>query len=144
MSWFQQSRSRLTREVAHVAIALGLFALVVVAPGGVAAATPRAGVSSACSGSVTVRIAGKRQRASKIKTVKVSCEAGTRVLRGFLQRASRQSRCRRAARQSAPTPGCLVSGYHCFLNRVPDYCATTSGRVVQWTLRPVSTAATKG
>jgi hypothetical protein len=28
--------------------------------------------------------------------------------------------------------GCVVSGYHCFRRRSPDYCATTSGKVVQW------------
>lgn len=138
-----QPRGRLTRQAARVALVLGLLSLVAVAPGKVAAATLRAHASGACSGSITVRIAGKRQTASQIKTLKVSCEAGTRVLRTFLQRAARQPSCRRAARRPAPTPGCMVSGYHCFLGRVPDYCATTSGRDVEWRLRPASTAATK-
>ena len=123
------------REIARVALVLGLLTLVAVASARVAAATPRARASSVCAGSITVRIAGKRQTASQIKTDKVSCAAGTRVLRGFLQRAAKQPGCRKAARRPAPTPGCVVSGYHCFLNRVPDYCATTSGREVEWRLR---------
>ncbi|HET6871024.1 MAG TPA: hypothetical protein VFH80_34250 [Solirubrobacteraceae bacterium] len=143
MLGLQQPRGRLMRQAARVAFVLGLLSLVALAPARVAAKTPRAHASSACSGSITVRIAGKRQTASQIKTLKVSCEAGTRVLRSFLQRAARQLACRKAARRPAPTPGCVVSGYHCFLGRVPDYCATTSGRDVEWRLRPASTAATE-
>jgi hypothetical protein len=137
----QQPRGAVTRQAARAALVLGLLSLVALAPARVAAATPRAHVSSACAGSITVRIAGKRQTASHIKTLKVSCEVGTRVLRSFLQRAATQSGCRKAARRPAPTPGCVVSGYHCFLGRVPDYCATTSGRDVEWRLRPASTRA---
>lgn len=79
------------------------------------------------------------------------------MLRSFLQRAARQPGCREAAGQPAPTRGCVISGpaltapfswavrsgagYHCFLKRVPDYCATVSGRDVEWRLRPAATAA---
>jgi hypothetical protein len=139
----QQPRSGLTCKAARVALVLGLLSMVAVAPVRVAAATPRAQASGVCSGSITVRIAGKRQTASQIKTLKVSCDAGTRLLRRFLQRAARQPGCRKAARRPPPTPGCLVSGYHCFLARAPDYCATTSGQDVEWRLRPASTAASK-
>jgi len=129
------------RDFARVALVLGVLSLVAVASARVAVATPRAHASSVCPGSITVRAAGKRQTASQIKTLKVSCAVGTRVLRRFLQRAARQPGCRRAARRPAPTPGCVVSGYHCFLNRVPDYCATTTGRDVEWRLRSAATAA---
>jgi hypothetical protein len=35
-------------------------------------------------------------------------------------------------RSAAADTGRVVSGYHCFRRRSPDYCATTSGKVVQW------------
>ena len=31
-------------------------------------------------------------------------------------------------RSAAPTPGCVVSGAHCFRERSPDYCATRAAR----------------
>lgn len=137
----QHPGNRLARQLACVTLALVLLSLAAVASARVASATPRAHASSVCPGSITVRIAGKRQTASQIKTDKVSCAAGTRVLRSFLLRAAGRPGCRKAARKPAPTPGCVVSGYHCFLARVPDYCATVTGRVVEWRLRPASTAA---
>jgi hypothetical protein len=141
MSCIRQPRLGLTRNVACAALLLGLLSLIAVVPARVAAAAPRAHASSVCSQSITVRIGGKRQTASRIKTLKVSCQVGTGVARSFLQRAARQPSCRKAAGQPAPTPGCVVSGYHCFLKRSPDYCATVSGREVEWTLRPASAAA---
>jgi hypothetical protein len=121
------------------ALALALLCLVAVVPATLALAAPRAHASGSCSGSITVRLAGKKQTARQIKTMKVSCAAGKRVLHSFLQRAASHSGCRKAAGKPPPTTGCVVSGYHCFLNRTPDYCATVSGREVEWRLRPSST-----
>jgi hypothetical protein len=143
MSCLRQPRGGLTRNVARAVLVLGLVSLVAVVSARAALATPRAQASSVCHRSITVRIAGRRQTASQIKTLKVSCGVGTRVVRRFLQRAAKQPGCRKAARRPAPTPGCVVSGYHCFLDRTPDYCATTSGREVEWRLRAASRAANK-
>jgi hypothetical protein len=70
--------------------------------------------------------------ASSIRTTKVSCTGGKAVIRSLLSRVGSSASCRRAADRPPPTTGCVVSGYHCFRRRSPDYCATTSGKVVQW------------
>jgi hypothetical protein len=88
--------------------------------------------STKCSGSITRSLAGKLVRASSIRVTKVSCTAGKDVLRAFMKRASSSASCRGAANKPAPATGCVVSGYHCFRKRDPDYCTTLSGKLVQW------------
>jgi hypothetical protein len=95
------------------------------APASMAAGVP---VSTRCTGSVKVHSILARS----IRTTKVSCTAGKAVIRSLLSRVGSSPTCRRAADRPAPTSGCIVSGYHCFRQRSPDYCATTSGKVVQW------------
>ena len=95
------------------------------APASMAAGVP---VSKRCTGSVKVHSV----LAGSIRVTKVSCTAGKAVIRNLLTRVGSSAACRRAADRPAPTTGCVVSGYHCFRKRSPDYCATTSGKVVQW------------
>ncbi len=99
-----------------------------------AAAHRDAGVptSTKCSGSITSSLAGKLVRAGSIRVTKVSCTAGKDVLRAFMKRAASSASCRGAANKPAPATGCIVSGYHCFRKRDPDYCTTLSGKLVQW------------
>jgi hypothetical protein len=104
------------------------------------AAEPEAAAAARCSGSVSQQIGGSTIRATSIKTRNVSCSTGKRVLRRFLRRAASSNSCRRAANQPPPTRGCVVSGYHCFRKRRPSYCATVSGRIVQWLERRVTRA----
>ena len=137
-------RRGLSRKAARNVVALVLLSLIGVVPATLVAAAPgaradahaHAHASGSCSGTITVPIAGKKQTASHIKTMNVSCETGKSVLHSFLRKAAAHSGCRIAAGRPAPTRGCLVSGYHCFLKRTPDYCATVSGREVEWRLRP--------
>ena len=89
-------------------------------------------VATRCSGSVTVKVAGTTVRASSIRTTKTSCTAGKTLVRSLLTKASSSPACRHAADRPPPTTGCVVSGYHCFRKRSPDYCATTTGKLVQW------------
>ena len=98
---------------------------------------PVATAAATCSGSVTQKIAGTTIRATSISTTKVSCRAGKAVLRRFLSRVGASPKCRTAASAPAPTAGCVVSRYHCVRNRTPDYCATVSGRTVEWRERHV-------
>jgi hypothetical protein len=95
------------------------------APASMAAGVP---VSKRCTGSVKVHSV----LAGSIRVTKVSCTGGKAVIRNLLTRVGSSAACRRAADRPAPTTGCVVSGYHCFRKRSPDYCATTSGKVVQW------------
>jgi hypothetical protein len=85
-------------------------------------------VANRCSGSVKVHSV----LASSIRTTKVSCTAGRALVHSLLSRVATSPSCRRAADRPPPTRGCVVSGYHCFRKRSPDYCATTSGKLVQW------------
>jgi hypothetical protein len=100
-------------------------AVALCAPSSMAAGVP---VAKRCDGSVKVgaTVAGS------IRTTKVSCTKGKSVIRGLLTKAAASSSCRRAADRPPPSTGCLVAGYHCFRKRTPDYCATTSGKLVQW------------
>jgi hypothetical protein len=140
----EYTRRGLSRKAARNVVALVLLSLTVVVPATLVAAAPgaradaHAHASGSCSGTITVQIAGKEQTASHIKTMNVSCETGKSVLHSFLRKAAAHSGCRIAAGRPAPTRGCLVSGYHCFLKRTPDYCATVSGREVEWRLRPAT------
>jgi hypothetical protein len=109
-------------------LALGC-AVALCAPSSMAAGLP---VATRCAGSVLVKVGATSVRASSIRTTKVSCTAGKSVVRGLLTKAGRSPACRRAADRPPPTTGCVVSGYHCFRKRSPDYCATTSGKLVQW------------
>ena len=95
------------------------------APAALAEGVP---ASKRCSGSLKVHSV----LAGSIRTTKVSCTAGKTVIRRLLTRAASNSSCRRAADRPPPSTGCVVSGYHCFRKRSPDYCATTSGKLVQW------------
>jgi hypothetical protein len=95
------------------------------APSSMAAGVP---VATRCSGSVKVGSV----LAGSIRTTKVSCTKGKAVIRSLLGKAASSSSCRRAANRPPPSTGCVVSGYHCFRKRTPDYCATTSGKLVQW------------
>jgi hypothetical protein len=88
--------------------------------------------STKCTGSITRSLAGRLVRASSIRVTKVSCTAGKDLLRAFYKRASSSASCRGAANKPAPATGCVVSGYHCFRKRDPDYCTTLSGKLVQW------------
>jgi hypothetical protein len=85
-------------------------------------------VAKRCTGSVKVH----STLATSIRTTKVSCTAGKTVIRSLLSRTASSAACRRAADRPPPSTGCVVSGYHCFRKRSPDYCATTSGKLVQW------------
>jgi hypothetical protein len=86
-----------------------------------------------CAGTVTVTVAGKRVRASSIRTTKVSCTVGRGLIGSFLTKARSSPSCRRAAGRAPPTKGCVVVGYHCFRNKPSaSYCATVSGKLVQW------------
>ena len=89
-------------------------------------------VATRCAGSVIVKVAGTSVRASSIRTTKVSCTAGRAVIRRLLRRVAASPACRRAAEKPPPATGCVVVGYHCFRKRSPDYCATVSGKLVQW------------
>ena len=95
------------------------------APASMAEGVP---VSRHCTGTVKVHSI----LASSIRTTNVSCTDGKAVIRGLLSQVGSSASCRRAADRPPPTTGCVVSGYHCFRKRSPDYCATTSGKVVQW------------
>ena len=95
------------------------------APASMAEGVP---VAKRCMGSVKVHSV----LAGSIRATKVSCTAGRAVIRSLLTRVASSPACRRAANRSPPSTGCVVSGYHCFRKRSPDYCATTSGKVVQW------------
>jgi hypothetical protein len=95
------------------------------APSSTAAGVP---VATRCSGTVKVGSV----MAGSIRTTKVSCTRGKTVIRTLLAKAASSAACRRAADRPAPSTGCVVSGYHCFRKRTPDYCATTSGKLVQW------------
>jgi hypothetical protein len=85
-------------------------------------------VAKRCSGSVKVHSVLARS----IRTTRVSCTAGKALVHRLLSRVEASPSCRRAAERPPPTTGCVVSGYHCFRKRSPDYCATTSGKLVQW------------
>ena len=89
-------------------------------------------IATPCSGSVIVKVAGTRIRASSIRTTKVSCTRGRAVIDRLLTKASSTPSCRHAADRPPPTTGCVVVGYHCFRKRSPDYCATVTGKLVQW------------
>jgi hypothetical protein len=95
------------------------------APASMAQGVP---VAKRCSGSVKVHSVLARS----IRTTKVSCAAGKSVIHSLLARVETSPSCRRAADRPPPTTGCVVSGYHCFRKRSPDYCATTGGKLVQW------------
>ena len=95
------------------------------APASMAQGVP---VANRCAGSVKVHSVLARS----IRTTKVSCTAGKAVIRSLLTKVASSRSCRRAADRPPPSPGCVVSGYHCFRKRSPDYCATTSGKLVQW------------
>jgi len=95
------------------------------APASMAEGVP---VAKRCTGSIKLNAV----LASSIRTTKVSCTAGKAVIHSLLSRVGSSASCRRAADRPPPTTGCVVSGYHCFRKRRPDYCATTSGKVVQW------------
>lgn len=113
---------------------VGLISLAALTPVALAtAAAPHAHASAACSGTITFQLAGVRQTASRIEVRNVSCAAGKGVLRSFVQSASSRPACRNAALFTPPpSPGCLVSGYHCFLRKTVNYCITTSLREVSW------------
>jgi hypothetical protein len=86
-----------------------------------------------CAGTVTVTVVGKRVRASSIKTTKVSCTVGRALIGSFLTKVDSSRACRRAAGKAPPTKGCMVVSYHCFRNKPSaSYCATVSGKLVQW------------
>jgi hypothetical protein len=86
-----------------------------------------------CAGTVTATVAGKRVRASSIKTTRVSCIVGRALIASFLTKAASSRSCRRAADRPPPTKGCVVVGYHCFRNKPSaSYCTTVSGKLVQW------------
>jgi hypothetical protein len=86
-----------------------------------------------CAGTVTVTVVGKRVRASSIKTTKVSCTVGRALIASFLTKVDSSRACRRAAGKAPPTKGCMVVSYHCFRNKPSaSYCATVSGKLVQW------------
>jgi hypothetical protein len=95
------------------------------APAAMAQGVP---VAKRCSGSVKVHSV----LASSIRTTKVSCTAGKALVHSLLSRVGTSPACRRAADRPPPTSGCVVSGFHCFRKRSPDYCATTGGKLVQW------------
>jgi hypothetical protein len=95
------------------------------APASMAEGVP---VAKRCMGSVKVHSVVARS----IRTTKVSCTAGKALIHSLLSRVGSSASCRRAADRPPPATGCVVSGYHCFRRRSPDYCATTSGKVVQW------------
>jgi hypothetical protein len=95
------------------------------APAALAQGVP---VAKRCSGSVKVHSVLARS----IRTTRVSCTAGKALIHRLLSRVEASPWCRRAADRPPPTTGCVVSGYHCFRKRSPDYCATTSGKLVQW------------
>jgi hypothetical protein len=95
------------------------------APAAMAQGVP---VAKRCSGSVKV----DSVLASSIRTTKVSCTAGKALVHSLLSRVGTSPACRRAADRPPPTSGCVVSGFHCFRKRSPDYCATTGGKLVQW------------
>jgi hypothetical protein len=95
------------------------------APAAMAQGVP---VAKRCSGSVKVHSV----LASSIRTTKVSCTAGKVLVHSLLSRVGTSPACRRAADRPPPTSGCVVSGFHCFRKRSPDYCATTGGKLVQW------------
>jgi hypothetical protein len=111
-----------------------IYAAALWAPASMAAGVP---ASKRCTGSVKV----DSVLAGSIRVTKVSCTAGKAVIRSLLTRVGASAACRRAADRPAPTTGCVVSGYHCFRKRSPDYCATTSGKVVQWRERHVLTGS---
>ena len=95
------------------------------APASMAAGVP---VSKRCTGSVKV----DSVLAGSIRVTKVSCTAGKALVHSLLSRVGTSPACRRAADRPPPTSGCVVSGFHCFRKRSPDYCATTGGKLVQW------------
>ena len=95
------------------------------APASMAESVP---VAKRCAGSVKVHSV----LAGSIRTTKVSCTAGKALIHSLLSRVGSSPSCRRAADRPPPATGCVVSGYHCFRKRGPDYCATTSGKLVQW------------
>jgi hypothetical protein len=95
------------------------------APAAMAEGVP---VAERCTGSVKVHSVVARS----IRTTKVSCTAGKALIRSLLTRVGSSPSCRRAADRPPSATGCVVSGYHCFRKRSPDYCATASGNVVQW------------
>jgi hypothetical protein len=99
--------------------------LALCAPAAMARGVP---VAERCSGSVKAHAV----LAGSIRTTKVSCTAGKALIRSLLSRVGTSPSCRRAADRPPPTRGCVISGYHCFRKRSPDYCATTSGKLVQW------------
>jgi hypothetical protein len=104
------------------------------APAALAQGVP---VAKRCSGAVKVHSV----LAGSIRTTKVSCTAGKALIHNLLTRVGSSPACRRAADRPPPTTGCVVSGYHCFRKRSPDYCATTSGKLVQWRESHVLTGA---
>ena len=104
-------------------------ATVLCAPSATAAGVP---VATRCAGSVIVKVAGISVRASSIRATKVSCTGAKGVVRRLLTKAAASPACLRAADKPPPATGCVVSGYHCFRKRSPEYCATVSGKLVQW------------
>jgi hypothetical protein len=89
-------------------------------------------VATSCTGSVIVKVKGTSVRASSIRTTKVSCTAGKALIDRLLTKVGSSPACRTAADRPPPTTGCIVTGYHCFRKRSPDYCSTITGRFVQW------------
>jgi hypothetical protein len=118
-----------------------LLAVLAGVAGGQAVAAPHARSSASCSGSITQKIGSKTQRAGSIKTHGISCKKGKSVVKSFLHKAATKSSCLKAAKKPAPTSGCKVSGYHCFLGRKRDYCATVSGKEVDFKLRVVKSSS---
>jgi hypothetical protein len=99
------------------------------APSATAAGVP---VATPCAGSVIVKVAGISVRASSIRATKVSCTDARTVVHRLLTKVAASPSCRRAADKPPPATGCVVTGYHCFRKRSPDYCSTVSGKLVQW------------
>jgi hypothetical protein len=89
-------------------------------------------VATRCAGSVIVKVKGTSVRASSIRTTKVSCTVGKALIGRLLTKVGSSPACRHAADRPPPTTGCIVTGYHCFRKRSPDYCSTVTGRFVEW------------
>jgi hypothetical protein len=89
-------------------------------------------VATSCAGSVIVKVKGTSVRAGSIRTTKVSCTAGKALIGRLLTKVGSSPACRSAADRPPPTTGCIVTGYHCFRKRSPDYCSTVTGKFVQW------------
>jgi hypothetical protein len=115
----------------RLVLSLLVIAALAVLAASSSADAPAVSASTKCSGSVDRKINGHKVHAHKIRTLKVGCKRGKRVISRFLKKANRDESCNAASKMPAPTNGCVFDHWHCFRNG-HTYCATPTSKDVTW------------